>query len=384
MKNKSKLKADTQNSGSNATRKRKKRSREELHNEEAEIKYSKLVHISQGKIRKEAKICKTFECQKIVRKIKALNKSSHDDNENHDDDRNVKTSEVEQNEDIKDSNSKKQRRIRNLEEKLKLTRAFQLDDLVEVCLKRLGLDFSKSKKRKSDSTDSAAENNCEENECTKEAQEYYTTLIESMLQHKKMISAVEVVNKSVLEYNTWQARREQWLSNGSKSSSKKISHAYGQMNQDISEHRQNTGLFINSLAGEEVDYSNEGEGEDGENYDEYVDEPKKKNRMGQRARKAVAIARETKYNGRGNDDSRKMWWELEPKNPKKMKQDHNELASGLDVSKKVEVAQVAEMGKSWKEEGKAHPSWAARQLQKSKSGSGIGSIEFTGKKITFD
>jgi len=42
------------------------------------------------------------------------------------------------------------------------------------------------------------------------------------------------------------------------------------------------------------------------------------------------------------------------------------------------------MGKSWKEEGKAHPSWAARQLQKSKSGSGIGSIEFTGKKITFD
>jgi hypothetical protein len=37
------------------------------------------------------------------------------------------------------------------------------------------------------------------------------------------------------------------------------------------------------------------------------------------------------------------------------------------------------MGKTWKEEGNAHPSWAAAAAQKSQ-----GIAKFEGKKITFD
>ena len=45
-------------------------------------------------------------------------------------------------------------------------------------------------------------------------------LIESILTHKKMISAVEVVNKSATEYNIWLARKEERLS-GKETQSKK-------------------------------------------------------------------------------------------------------------------------------------------------------------------
>merc|ERR1711957_161610 len=43
-------------------------------------------------------------------------------------------------------------------------------------------------------------------------------------------------------------------------------------------------------------------------------------------------------------------------------------ASGLDTSKNVKVSDVAMMdGKNWKEDGNAHPSWAAREATKSKT-----------------
>ena len=52
------------------------------------------------------------------------------------------------------------------------------------------------------------------------------------------------------------------------------------------------------------------------------------------------------------------------------------------MTKNVGVEEIASMGKVWKDEGKAHPSWAAREAQKAKSGLGL--PEFEGKKITFD
>jgi hypothetical protein len=40
---------------------------------------------------------------------------------------------------------------------------------------------------------------------------------------------------------------------------------------------------------------------------------------------------------------------------------------------------IATMGKSWKDKGKAHPSWATAAAQKSQ-----GIAKFAGTKITFD
>ena len=168
---------------------------------------------------------------------------------------------------------------------------------------------------------------------------------------------------------------------------KKRKHDSNKSIIDVDGHYGNSGLFIDSLAGEQNQYTDENQ--DNEEMDSQIEDVTeyisvKRNRMGQRARKARALANEAKRNGRSYDHSKiKKWWELKPKNASKNKST-NELASGLDGSKKVEAAEIVKMGSTWKEEGKAHPSWAARQAQKAKSGSGIANIEFQGKKITFD
>jgi hypothetical protein len=123
--------------------------------------------------------------------------------------------------------------------------------------------------------------------------------------------------------------------------------------------------------------------------------PLKKNRPGQRARKAKAMAIEAKKAGRVWDSSVN-WREKKKKQKQKKpnekgdketdvvnnKQEMMISASGLDKSKDIKVSEVVNMGKDWKEQGKAHPSWAAREAQKAKSG--LGMVAFAGKKITFD
>jgi len=436
-------------------RKKKRPSEEELHNEEAEARYSKLVHISAKTIRKEAKVCRAFECQKIVRKIKALKSSSSGNSSAVDvdgggdggGDRGVTTqsrngekrgtgtgtgtgtvittattpdkAEGSKERYCTNTVSKVERKIKNLEEKLRLTRAFELDQIVHTCLTRLGLDYTKAsqkgvaasggKKRKNahDHINEKGQinnhNNEEEDEdeevgkkkkknTNDENEQYYNSLIESMLQHKKMLVVIESVNASVSEYNRWITKREEWLyrSSSKDKNTKKLKAKDRMDTNDTSAHVGNSGLFIDSLAGEEIHREDDDyDSDEYQDYDENVDLlVVKKNRMGQRARKARAMALESKKEGNSYNRnlSTKNWFEMKPKNRKKEKKatKTNELASGLDASKQVAVAEVATMGSTWKEEGKAHPSWAARQVQKEKSGSGIGNIEFKGKKITFD
>jgi hypothetical protein len=259
-------------------------------------------------------------------------------------------------------------------------------------LTRLGLDPSqKGNIGKKNKSINPVENSEEKNEKGDNGDkrsdngQFYSSLIETTLQHKKMIPVMESVNASVLEYNSWFVRREERIAGGAKKAKKKKNSNNRVI--DVSGHDGDTGLFIDSLAGREPDYGDvekDIEGEENQQYDMYTDlAPAKRNRMGQRARKAKAMALEAKKAGKHFDGSIKKWWELKPKNVKNEKIVINELASGLDASKKVEAAQVVEMGSNWKEEGKAHPSWAARQVQKAKSGSGIGDIEFKGTKITF-
>jgi hypothetical protein len=49
------------------------------------------------------------------------------------------------------------------------------------------------------------------------------------------------------------------------------------------------------------------------------------------------------------------------------------------VVPKAAPQHIASMGKTWKDEGNAHPSWVAAAAQKSQ-----GIAKFEGKKITFD
>ncbi len=404
--------------------KRKRLSREELHEEDVKIRYSKLVNKAAKVLRKEAKVCKTFECQKIIRNIKTMNKTSIGSNNSDDNrcDKKIDQVKTEENE----YQTKIKKKIQNLEEKLEMTKSLELDKVVHVSLTRLGLDPTKvapkkaqNKKKSKETKKHNEEGNAlvvdddVDDDVDDTRDKNKTQLIESILKHKKMISAIETVNSSAIEYNRWLAKEEEWLHSGGKKSLKKKNKKNEndtnnyRSSADVSAHIADSGLFITSLAGGNDDEDDEednaelleqyaGFGQDKGNndgdYEMYRDgaPTKKKNRMGQRERKARAMAFEAReqQGKRYDPGSIKKWWELKPKNPKKdkapTKSKKDQLASGLDASKKVEASEVVTMGTNWKDEGKAHPSWAARQVQKSKSGSGIGNIEFKGKKITFD
>lgn len=408
-----------------------KLSKEELHKKEVNEKYSKLVYQSTKILKKAIKICKTFECQKIVRKIKvsktaATTTSSNSttaitasSDENEEKATHVstgaETTSCHEHPDVTSctyinndiNHTKVERRIKYLEEKLKNMKNLDLDKVVNLCFSRLGLDSLKP---------IDVQNIIEGDECTTanftssikiSNDQSSKEFIEStgILQQKKLVQAMESVNESMLEYNRWLVRKEEWLygflssSKSQKQQGKSMSSRGTGRTIDVSGHEGDSGLFINSLAGYDNDNDIENEGEQKYEYDDGNDDEderqeyeiyndfdqqkkRKKNRVGQRVRKAQALALEAKKHGKNVKDDIKNWWELQPKNKQKKELKHTyEIASsGLDVSKRVNASEIVQMGSSWKEEGKTHPSWAARQVQKVN----IGKIEFKGKKTTFD
>jgi hypothetical protein len=97
----------------------------------------------------------------------------------------------------------------------------------------------------------------------------------------------------------------------------------------------------------------------------------KKNRQGQRARKAKAMAIEAKKEGRVWDSSLNWREKKENPNPKRHKSHHSEA----EAPPKPSMAEEAIS---------AHPSWAAKHSQQAKEKSGLGIVQFTGTKIKFD
>jgi hypothetical protein len=147
-----------------------------------------------------------------------------------------------------------------------------------------------------------------------------------------------------------------------------------------------SGVFIGSLNGKSYDdYENDNGDEDGEGGEEmmvgrsvygYADDEYAnklndgfKNRKGQRARQAKQAAVEARKEGKVWDSS--VNWRA-----KKVRVNDDDEKDSTAPRKNVKAKDVAEMGKNWKEEGKAHPSWAAKKVESSIK-------EFAGKKITF-
>jgi len=149
-------------------------------------------------------------------------------------------------------------------------------------------------------------------------------------------------------------------------------------------HTGTSGVFVNSLGKKQIEHGptkvEKGEGKIS------------KNRLGQRARKAKAMAMEAISRGEKWDSSLN-WREkklesnysntyLKISMEENAKSKRRKTTSGLDPSfGSVSASDVANMGKRWKETGKAHPSWAARELAKQHALK-IGGIPL-GKKIIF-
>jgi hypothetical protein len=331
-------KTTTKSTSSQQTKKRKRIPPEEQLAAEKQDRYDKLMYACNKAFHKEAKIVKAFECQKIVRKLK-------------------------------ESEDKEA-----LERKLVRAKDCCLDQVVKLAQQRLGLFNMNPKVDEplNPPVEIAAPD---------------TELVERMLQHKRLSAAMDHWNEKVTEYRRWCLRRQEHVHGepdfgyevkaASRLGTKKYENKKKQPKS-----AESSGLFVTlGGAAEEEEEEDENDQNDKNWYgpggsDDLV--VVKQNRMGQRARRAKALAKQAKKEGRTWDKS--INWR-----PKKEQVDESEQgalhvppATTTTKPSITSAPRIAEMGKVWKEEGQAHPSWAARASEKT------GIVAFAGTKITFD
>lgn len=389
-------------------RKLNKQARAELYIAEHKDRYNKLHHACSKLLHREGKVVKSFMCQKVGKEIKAAEEKESSIQQDSEEAAAELTAKL---------LAKTQKRRAKLEQKLEQTKKFELSSIVDVGLKRLGVLTLKSSMNMSDDEKDTTDDKKASSKPSSSSQvddPFYIDLIESMLQHKRLSSAMDQLNDKVTEFRQWSTRRQNMLmgddlahadeyARGNKKRKKQMQmdntnetlvFAGRKRNgRNMGGHEGTSGLFIGSLSGIPVEGYDEG-GEDDEDdygYDDVMDAPKKKNRPGQRQRKAKAMAIEAKKAGRTWDASNN-WREKKKGNVRRddsrsnggrrgneAGKDNRRHSDNADSAKPRKAEEIAEMGKSWKEEGNAHPSWAAAAAQKSQ-----GIQAFTGKKITFE
>lgn len=293
-------------------------SREEQLEQESVERYDKLVHQARKALHKQAKTVKQFESQKMARRLKQTHSSQN-------------------------------------EEKLARIKAFSLQNVEETCLQRLGI-YNLNPQPDQSRTKITLSNEEE-------------ALLEKFVSHKKMVQAMDVWNDKVTEYRQWLLRRRERISAPPDFTNNKKQNKKNKSKNDASD------LFVCLGATEEDTDASLYYGPSSlpNDDDEYASIVKKRNRPGQRARKAKAMAIQAKKEGRSYKSVN--WREKKPDK----KNTTTEKPRVTTKQTTIQAAEIASMGKSWKEEGKEHPSWAASQSQKKSA-----IVAFQGKKITFD
>lgn len=312
-------------------------SRQEQFHQERQEKYEKLRHGASKALHKEAKVVKSFECQKVVRKLKQ------------------QPSPVQ-------------------EHRLAFLKSFSLDKLVHLTLQRLGMfNLDPSLQTPTETSASSSEEEME--------------LMEKLLQQKRLVNAIEVWNDKVTDYRRWMSRRQEQIesdgpssqddrkNNTKKKKSKKEKKSSSLAGGD-------GGIFVCLGGASFVEEDDTDVLDQSHEVDEYAAVVKKKNRPGQRARKAKAMAIQARKAGRTWDSSLN-WREPKPNQDADGRDSRNtklvEAKNDKSNHGSGEASTEITQGTAWKEEGKDHPSWAAaRQAKKA------GIVAFAGKKITFD
>lgn len=296
-----------------APRRQRKRQREE---NTPEAYYDRLLFQCRKDLHKQIKVCKNFLIQKIVRKLKSNNIPS---------------------------TAQQEERLQQLKG---LT---DLDPIVNECLRRLGLVQRKNEKKVSDSPgEGSVPPTSEESQPVIVIDEW---IIDKILQHKKISEALEKWNGQVTEYHQWVNKRNE---PGASSSGTSSTGKRSRPNMQVEE--LNNSLFV-QLGQEEED---EGEVEGGK---------PKKNRPGQRARRAKAQALEAKRQGRTVETSIN-WRQRNNKQEENTEQNpYNRRQNEAPVTSSMPADDL--------DDKNLHPSWQARKNHTS------GIVSFEGKKITF-
>lgn len=275
-----------------------KRSRNEATQAE-QVYYDRLIHQCRKDLSKQIKVCKSFECQKLIRKIKSDDSVS-------------------------------------LQQKYETLKQLEIEPIVYECCRRLGilqLNPSGEKIEKMDVPD--------------------MLLTEKLLKHKRLQESLESWGDQITQFRQWCLKREDRLEVGN--STDKQSKSKETTENELDRVDASSSLFVH-LGGK-------------------TDNNAKKNRPGQRARKAKAAAIQAKQKGLPRPEKSLNW--RNPK-PKAFDGESNEVT--LSDTTRNHVPENREPHQEVKlpaGEG-LHPSWQAQKAKKE------GIVAFQGKKITFD
>jgi len=349
-------------------------------------RYDRLFYTAHKKLYKQAKQVKTFLVQKAIRKQKqrsdnniSTSSSSHDD----------------------DSSNQAIRRLKDLD----------LEVVTQQALRQLGLYHSnprlklllgipKSRHEEGGDSDSGQLEDQRQEEAAEKEQEQTSDLlsqipaplcsedadysyVNSILTHKRFLQTLEEWNGKVAEYRRWCLEIVDGKDNHSseaRTGKRKQATAGSSSKNHLSS--------LQSTAEEPSSMFCTLDGAIGE--EDAV--PQKKNRKGQRARKAKAMAIQAQREGR--KDYTSVNWRA-PKTNQNSQAENEEKTSYRESNSGSFTRQknCSSMHKIQPREGKnigterstqnasteaEHPSWAARQAQKT------GIVAFQGKKITFD
>jgi hypothetical protein len=249
------------------------------------------------------------------------------------------------------------------EEQLELLKDLPLDLVVQQAIRQLGLYHANPNY----GIDVDADADVVVPKTTADDNDLYSSIVSTILQHKRMQSALEEWNAKVTEHRRWR------LSINDKKEYGGGKREFGgakrpKAPKSVQAATTTTSMFCNLNGDEE---------EDNNNNNELVmspygpgahlpDEPVRKNRKGQRARRAKAQALQAKKEGRRRD-YKSLNWRAEKKDderkPSSKRSNHSTTSAA--PQKKEEAPEPQ------------HPSWAAKQQQKT------GIVAFQGTKITF-
>lgn len=396
--------------------------------------YDRLYYQCQKDLNKQVKVAKTFEIQKLIRKIKELNENINNTKDDNDDDKQNKNNK-------QNSNNS----IEKLERKLnEIKRLDTLEPIIQECFRRLGIiqinpsylitqqqnnvsddttevvtsnehddtltiDIHANKDQLSSENSSemidnnnscndtiSSQTNLSNAEVNDEQSKTHNSsstsletvsasswLYERILQHKKIQVAIEKWNDQITEYRRWCLRQEERFIDGirtnntndkknNKKSKKDDTNKRNNSNnnkpshqQDDEEENDNTlsnSMFVKFGNNDNVDDT----GSNNINYYGPEGEEPKKNRSGQRARRAKAIAIQAKKDGTIIDKS--INWRQPKQQQNQLDQSTNSTDHSSSNHQKVNTNKKQET---------LHPSWEARKSNQK------GIVEFQGKKITF-
>jgi hypothetical protein len=395
--------------------------------QQAMDRYRRLLHACTKDLHKQAKVVKSFQCQKMVRLLKKNTSNSDDD--------------VELQAAAAAATSKEEERWIQL-------KAFDLNVLVQEALRRLGIlnlqpqppvttqqqQQQGTEQEETPDTEGIADDtdDDEESKETSSRQEpplqsqvvvverqhqqppaISTKLVEKMLQHKRMQAAMEQWNDKVTDYRRWllraRERKTEFLEDAHARKYKNKTNATtvsGRPPRAMMATTNHGPLFV-QLGGGVVDAVDPLSHYGPASHDDDENDAGKKNRPGQRARKAKAMAMEAKKQGKTWDSSLN-WRAKKPdtgdhhhppseqqhdqrttrpfskSNPRRdadgashptTTSNKHQPSSTTATSTTATTTRSNAQGKS--NDAPEHPSWVAKQAQKK------GIVEFKGTKITF-